>query len=253
MSPGRTCKREARLNRTLLIISNSRGTCLWLWLGVLDAIQGVGLYVSFPLKPGCQFLTSLPPANRGMILLQTLSRLHVCATLAIAQMLGSVVVIIARATAPNRVSAPPRKPAQETADNRRHQNGPAGVFPDAALWDIGGGDGSMNPLGVSSPSLTLILPLSRRMVCSIGISGWHWYAKSSSLSDTSSSSEKNNWYVSRSRCVGYLQLIPILNNRASHKSNPTITDWLTVDGSLAPLQKCYTATTSPALRSKRDD
>ena len=39
-----------------------------------------------------------------MILLQTLSRLHVCATLAIAQMLGSVVVIIARATAPNRVS-----------------------------------------------------------------------------------------------------------------------------------------------------
>lgn len=40
-----------------------------------------------------------------MILLQTLSRLHVCATLAIAQMLGSVVVIIARATAPNRVRA----------------------------------------------------------------------------------------------------------------------------------------------------
>lgn len=39
-----------------------------------------------------------------MILLQTLSRLHVCATLAIAQMLGSVVVIIARATAPDRVS-----------------------------------------------------------------------------------------------------------------------------------------------------
>ncbi|KAI5452972.1 hypothetical protein NCC49_006506 [Naganishia albida] len=84
------------------------GTCLWLWLGVLDAVQGVGL---------------------GMILLQTLSRLHVCATLAIAQMLGSVVVIIARATAPNR-------------------NGPAGVFPDAALWNIGsGGDGSLNPLG----------------------------------------------------------------------------------------------------------
>jgi alpha-1,3-glucan synthase len=40
------------------------GTGLWLWLGVLDAIQGIGL---------------------GMILLQTLSRLHVCATLALAQ------------------------------------------------------------------------------------------------------------------------------------------------------------------------
>lgn len=51
------------------------GTCLWLWLGVLDAVQGVGL---------------------GMILLQTLSRLHVCATLAGAQLLGSCVVMIAR-------------------------------------------------------------------------------------------------------------------------------------------------------------
>lgn len=51
------------------------GTCLWLWLGVLDAIQGVGL---------------------GMILLQTLSRLHVCATLAGAQLLGSSIVMLAR-------------------------------------------------------------------------------------------------------------------------------------------------------------
>lgn len=53
-------------------------TCLWLWLGVLDALQGVGL---------------------GMILLQTLSRLHVCATLAGAQLLGSVVVMVARSVA----------------------------------------------------------------------------------------------------------------------------------------------------------
>lgn len=72
------------------------GISLWLWLGVLDAVQGVGL---------------------GMILLQTLSRLHVCATLAFAQIIGSVCVMVARATAPNRI-------------------GPESVFPDAAKWDF---------------------------------------------------------------------------------------------------------------------
>ncbi|KAJ7172450.1 modular protein with glycoside hydrolase family 13 and glycosyltransferase family 5 domains [Mycena filopes] len=75
------------------------GVSLWLWLGVLDAVQGVGL---------------------GMILLQTLSRLHVCATLAFAQIIGSVCVMIARATAPNRL-------------------GPSSVFPDAAKWDFSEG------------------------------------------------------------------------------------------------------------------
>ncbi|KAJ7774879.1 modular protein with glycoside hydrolase family 13 and glycosyltransferase family 5 domains [Mycena metata] len=75
------------------------GISLWLWLGVLDAVQGVGL---------------------GMILLQTLSRLHVCATLAFAQIIGSVCVMIARATAPNRL-------------------GPSTVFPDAAKWDFSDG------------------------------------------------------------------------------------------------------------------
>ncbi|CAD6563802.1 MAG: Cell wall alpha-1,3-glucan synthase ags1 [Tremellales sp. Tagirdzhanova-0007] len=75
---------------------NYIGTCLWLWLGVLDAIQGVGL---------------------GMILLQTLSRLHVCATLAGAQLLGSCVVMIARASSPDKV-------------------GPGKVFPDPAIWDL---------------------------------------------------------------------------------------------------------------------
>ncbi|KIJ57158.1 glycosyltransferase family 5 protein [Sphaerobolus stellatus SS14] len=72
------------------------GTSLWLWLGVLDAIQGVGL---------------------GMILLQTLSRLHVCATLAFAQVIGAICVMVARATAPNRL-------------------GPATVFPDIGQWDF---------------------------------------------------------------------------------------------------------------------
>lgn len=75
------------------------GLSLWLWLGVLDAVQGVGL---------------------GMILLQTLSRLHVCATLAFSQLIGSVCVMIAHATAPNAI-------------------GPGTVFPDAAKWDFSDG------------------------------------------------------------------------------------------------------------------
>ncbi|KAG6866947.1 hypothetical protein C0991_003863 [Blastosporella zonata] len=60
------------------------GISLWLWLGVLDAVQGVGL---------------------GMILLQ---------------IIGSICVMIARATAPNRL-------------------GPGTVFPDAAKWDFSDG------------------------------------------------------------------------------------------------------------------
>lgn len=85
------------LRRQILTRSS---TCVWLWLGVLDAIQGVGL---------------------GMILLQTLSRLHVCATLAGAQLLGSIVVMIARATAPNKV-------------------GPGNVFPNLAIWNLETGE-----------------------------------------------------------------------------------------------------------------
>ncbi|KAL8672680.1 MAG: hypothetical protein Q9168_002864 [Polycauliona sp. 1 TL-2023] len=66
------------------------GRSLWLWLGVLDAVQGVGF---------------------GMILLQTLTRIHIAFTLIAAQVLGSVATILARATAPNRL-------------------GPGDVFPD---------------------------------------------------------------------------------------------------------------------------
>lgn len=61
-----------------------------------------------------------------MILLQTLSRLHVCATLVMAQMLGSVIAIIARLSAPNK-------------------SGPGGVFPNPSLWDVNG-TGENNPL-----------------------------------------------------------------------------------------------------------
>ncbi|KAN0076355.1 putative alpha-1,3-glucan synthase [Elaphomyces granulatus] len=55
---------------------------LWLWLGVLDAMQGVGF---------------------GMILLQTLTRLHICFVLLGAQVLGSIATICARAFAPNNI------------------------------------------------------------------------------------------------------------------------------------------------------
>ena len=55
---------------------------LWLWLGVLDSIQGVGL---------------------GMVLLQTLMRMHVAFTLIGAQVLGSLDTIAARAAAPRDV------------------------------------------------------------------------------------------------------------------------------------------------------
>ncbi|QDS69285.1 hypothetical protein FKW77_002461 [Venturia effusa] len=63
---------------------------LWLWLGLLDIIQGVGF---------------------GMIFLQTLTRIHVAFTLVAAQVLGSVATMVARAVAPNNL-------------------GPGDVFPD---------------------------------------------------------------------------------------------------------------------------
>jgi alpha-1,3-glucan synthase len=55
---------------------------LWLWLGVLDSMQGVGF---------------------GMILLQTLTRLHICFVLLGAQVLGSIATICARGFAPNKL------------------------------------------------------------------------------------------------------------------------------------------------------
>ncbi|TIC95265.1 Cell wall alpha-1,3-glucan synthase mok13 [Colletotrichum higginsianum] len=58
--------------------------CLWLWLGLLDNIQGVGL---------------------GMMLLATLTRQHVLAVLIGAQIVGSAFTMLARATSPNALSA----------------------------------------------------------------------------------------------------------------------------------------------------
>jgi len=102
---------------------------LWLWLGVLDAVQGVGL---------------------GLILLQTLSRLHVCATLAISQMLGSIVVIVARPTVPR-----------------------AQVFPDFGLWNVGDGF-------KYSPFSSVLFWVA--LVCQIVIVvGYFWYYRKEQL------------------------------------------------------------------------
>ncbi|KAJ5273224.1 hypothetical protein N7478_008349 [Penicillium angulare] len=62
---------------------------LWLWLGVLDALQGVGF---------------------GMILLQTLTRMHICFTLLVSQVLGSIATICARSFAPNKIGPGPISP-----------------------------------------------------------------------------------------------------------------------------------------------
>lgn len=58
------------------------GRGLWLWLGVLDSLQGIGY---------------------GMILLQTMARFHISFALVAAQVVGSVATIIARADGLNSV------------------------------------------------------------------------------------------------------------------------------------------------------
>lgn len=62
---------------------------LWLWLGVLDAVQGVGL---------------------GMIMLGTMTRIHVAFAVMATQVLGSIATILARAVAPNRIGPGPISP-----------------------------------------------------------------------------------------------------------------------------------------------
>jgi alpha-1,3-glucan synthase len=80
---------------------------LWLWLGLLDTIQGVGF---------------------GMIFLQTLTRIHVAFTLIAAQVLGSIATIIARACAPNNIGKSIHPPPREL--QLIHLLGPGDVFPD---------------------------------------------------------------------------------------------------------------------------
>lgn len=62
---------------------------LWLWLGVLDAIQGVGF---------------------GMMMLSTLTRMHVAFAVMATQMVGTLATILARAAAPNRIGPGPISP-----------------------------------------------------------------------------------------------------------------------------------------------
>ncbi|KAJ4412539.1 hypothetical protein N0V85_003674 [Neurospora sp. IMI 360204] len=90
--------------------------CLWLWLGLLDTVQGVGL---------------------GMVLLLTLTRQHVAATLIGAQFLGAVFTMLARATAPDK-------------------DGPGDVFPD---FSAGAMPGLGRPWFWVVLGLQLILPI----------------------------------------------------------------------------------------------
>lgn len=60
------------------------GRCVWLCLGVMDVIQGVGF---------------------GMILLQSLTRLHMTFALVAAQVIGSVAMIVARACVSDNVGS----------------------------------------------------------------------------------------------------------------------------------------------------
>lgn len=90
--------------------------CLWLWLGLLDTIQGVGL---------------------GMVLLLTLTRQHVAATLIGAQVLGAAFTILARAVGPDG-------------------EGPGDVFPDFSEGVL---PGFSKPWFWIALGLNLLLPI----------------------------------------------------------------------------------------------
>lgn len=109
------------------IASGIASRSLWLWLGVLDAVQGVGKCLSTCLTVLFRVCTPLTQMclnpGFGIVLLQTLTRFHVLFTLIAAQLLGSLATIVARATAPDK-------------------NGPGGVFPD---FCVNPGEGLRQP------------------------------------------------------------------------------------------------------------
>lgn len=72
------------------VLSAILARSLWLWLGLLDAVQNAGI---------------------GMILMVTLTRTHVAVAMMMAQVIGSAATMAARASAPNKI-------------------GPGDVFPD---------------------------------------------------------------------------------------------------------------------------
>lgn len=92
----------------------------------------------------------------GLILLQTLSRLHVTVTLAFSQIIGAIVVIIARATAPDSLGA-------------------GTVFPDAGIWDPELG---LSGSPIASPMFWLCL------VCQlIIVVGYFWFYRREELGE----------------------------------------------------------------------
>lgn len=92
------------------------GRSLWLWLGVLDAIQGVGF---------------------GMMLLNTLTRMHIAVTLITGQLIGTAVTMIAKATAPDK-------------------DGPGDVFPDFSAGVI---QGISKPVFWVALACQLVIPI----------------------------------------------------------------------------------------------
>ena len=113
------------------------GRALWLWLGVLDSLQGVG---KFPLAAN-KMQHKLIHGNTGfgMILLNTMTRFHVTFTLLAAQVVGSIATILARATAPDKL-------------------GPGDVFPDFSAGVAAG-------LGKADFWVCLLFMLSINVIC----------------------------------------------------------------------------------------
>ncbi|KAL3424556.1 glycosyl transferase group 1 [Phlyctema vagabunda] len=92
------------------------GRAVWLWLGVLDSLQGVGF---------------------GMMLLQTLTRIHIAISLVVAQILGTLITMLAKATAPDK-------------------DGPGDVFPDFSAGVV---DGLSKPWFWIALAAQLVIPI----------------------------------------------------------------------------------------------
>ncbi|KAI8924847.1 hypothetical protein BC831DRAFT_427395 [Entophlyctis helioformis] len=104
---------------------------LWLWLGVLDAVQAVGLL---------------------MMLMQTLTRMHVAGVLMLGQSVAAIAFMIAKVAAPNR-------------------DGPGDVFPDLGLsTSAGSSDTSDDGAFLNRPWFWL--GMVSQLVVAIGFLVW---------------------------------------------------------------------------------
>lgn len=116
-------------------------------------MQGVGLGMillqvrrSLDDDESSMFIVKHPP--------QTLSRLHVCVTLVLAQIIGAICVMVARATAPNAI-------------------GPGTVFPNIGTWDFSQGI-SGSPMAAA--------PFWIALICQIVIVlGYFWFYRKEQL------------------------------------------------------------------------